>query len=164
MRLLISASLLGGLVLVGCSGTRPGDRATGTQAVVAGSHADVGDGGIATFRVTAVGSWPVGRSDDPSKTLGVDASYPLDAGRNVRIEFEGLLRFGNPLVTLVRDARRVQGSVEFVPAESARYVVRGRIGPESSAVWLEDEATHQVVAGSEFKARPKPVELRENTM
>jgi hypothetical protein len=163
MRRLVVAVVLSGLALAGCEGTRFEDNAPPPQAVVAGSHIDDDAAGIETFRVAAIAGRPVGRMDDPSKTLGVDARYTVDAGRLVRVEFEGLVRYGNPLQTLVRNARRVEGSVEFTPVANARYVVRGRIDEKKSTVWLEDDATHETI-GQVFTATPKPTQLRENPL
>jgi hypothetical protein len=164
MRRLLAALVSSGLVLAGCEGPRFDDNAPPPQAVVAGSHIDDGAAaGIETFRVDAIAGRPMGRMDDPQKTLGVDARYSIDAGRLVRVEFEGLLRFSNPLRTLTRDAQRVEGSVEFTPVPNARYVVRGHIDAEHSTVWLEDDATHEVI-GQKFTALPKPVELRQNAL
>lgn len=163
MRSLIGGLAFSGLVLGGCAGPRYEDHAPPPQAVVVGSHVDDGKAGIETFRVSGIAGRPVGRMDDPSKTLGVDARYPIDSGRLVRIEFEGLLRFDNPLRSLIQDAERVEGSVEFTPVANARYVVRGHIDEHGSAVWLEDDASHAII-GQKFTAVPKPVELRENRL
>jgi hypothetical protein len=161
-RLAVSVALAG-LALAGCESTRLDDNAPPPQAVVVGSHIDDGTHGIETFRIAAIAGRPMGRMDDPSKTLGVDARYTIDAGRLVRVEFEGLLRFSNPIRSLMRDAQRVEGSVEFTPVPNARYVVRGRIDAQGSSVWLEDDATHATI-GQKFTAVPKPLELRENTL
>ena len=151
-RLLLLSCFLG---LAACQGLRGGaDDAARPHASVTGSHLDDGSGRIDTFRVTEIGGHPVGRSEEPSKTLGVDAGYPLVAERPVHLEFEGLARYGNPAKSLFWDPRRVEGRVDFTPAPNAHYVVRGEIGPEVSSVWLEDDASHEMI-GQKFVAAPK---------
>ncbi|HEX4511178.1 MAG TPA: hypothetical protein VH328_13905 [Burkholderiaceae bacterium] len=163
MNRLAASLVLAGIALAGCESPRLDDNAPPAQAVVAGSHVDDAAAGIETFRVDAIAGRPMGRMDDPSKTLGVDARYSVDAGRLVRVEFEGLMRYSNPLYALIRGTQRVEGSVEFTPKPNARYVVRGHIDAQGSAAWLEDDATHEMI-GQKFTAVPKPTELRENTL
>jgi hypothetical protein len=145
------------LVLSACQGLGGGekDAVPPPQASVTGSHVDDGNGRIDTFRVTEIDGHPVGRVEEPSKTIGIDAAYRIDATRKVHLEFEGLARYANPMKTLFWDPHSVQGSVDFVPAAAGRYVVRGEIGPEGSSVWLEDDASHEVI-GRKFMAAPKP--------
>ena len=141
--------LLSCLALSACQGTGPASQgaAPRAHASIAGSHVDVDDDRVSTFRITAINGWPVNRAadQDPSKTLGVDAVNDIDAGRPVRVAFEGLTRYRNSVRSLFWSTHGVEGSIEFVPAADARYVVRGEIGPEGSVVWLEDGATHAVV-------------------
>jgi hypothetical protein len=157
MRLRRHPLLLACLVVTGCQGLGGGakDAAPSPQASVAGSHLDDGNGRIDTFRVIEIDGRPVGRTDEPSKTIGIDATYRIDATRKVHLEFEGLARYSNPMKTLFWDPHTVQGSVDFVPAAAGRYVVRGEIGAEGSSVWLEDDASHEVVS-RKFTVAPKP--------
>lgn len=39
----------------------------------------------------------------------------------------------------------VEGVVDFTPVAGAKYVVKGELKKEGSSVWIEDEATHQLV-------------------
>jgi hypothetical protein len=149
---LVSACLT--LALAACQTAGGGsDAAPRPQATVVGSHLDDGNGRIDTFQVTEIAGRPVGRTDEPMKTLGVDAGYHVDAGRQVHLEIEGLTRYSNPAKTLFWDPHRVTGALDFVPAAQARYVVRGEIGPEGSTVWLEDDASHEVIS-RKFVAAP----------
>jgi len=144
------------LALAACQGLGGGaEEASRPHATVTGSHLDDGNGRVDTFSVTEIDGHPIGRRDDPEKTLGVDATNRIDAGRQVHIEFEGRARYWNPAKTLFWDPHLVEGSVDFVPAANARYVVRGEITPEGSSVWLEDDASHEVIV-RKFMAAPKP--------
>ena len=148
MRIRGLSILLSCLALAACQGAGPASQAAPhAHASVAGSHVDVGDDQVSTFRVTAIDGWPVNRAadQDPSKTLGVDVVNDIDAGRPVRVAFEGLTRYRNTVRSLFWSTHGVDGSVEFVPAADTRYVVRGEIGAEGSVVWLENAATHEIV-------------------
>ena len=148
--------LLACLLLAACADTGPSqDAAPRSTATVSGSHVDDGNGRIDTFRVTQLDRRPVGRDAEPSKSLGIDATNTVTAGVRLHVEFEGLARFRNPAKTLFWDPRRVEGSVDFAPAAGAHYVVRGEIGPEASTVWLEDDASHEIV-DRKFVAVPQP--------
>jgi len=157
MRLHALAPLVSCLVLAACAvSLPPGDLSGQPHATVSGSHVDSPES-VDTFRVTAIGGWPVNRTAeaDPSKTFGVDLSNMLVPGRPVRVEFEGLARYRNAARTLFADPRRVEGSAEFVPTADQRVVVRGQIDAEQSTVWLEDERTHELI-GRKFAAAPMP--------
>lgn len=45
----------------------------------------------------------------------------------------------------------VEGVVDFTPMPGGKYVVRGELKAEGSSVWLEDEATGQVVTAKVSK-------------
>lgn len=146
------------LALAACQALPPAaqDVASRPHARVAGSHVDADADRVSTFRVTAIDGWPVNReaNQDPSKTLGVDLANEVAAGRSVKVAFEGLTRYRNSVRSLFWDPRRVEGSVDFVPAVDTRYVVRGEIGDDGSTVWLENDSTHEVIV-RKFTAAPK---------
>ncbi len=144
------------LVLAACQGLPPQDFSAWPHASLAGSHVDTGGDRVDTFRITALNGWPVNRKaeQDPSRTLGVDLVNAIEPGRPVRVEFEGLARYRNSVRSLFWDPRRVEGSVDFVPAVDTRYVVRGEIGDDGSTVWLENDSTHEVIV-RKFTAAPK---------
>jgi hypothetical protein len=153
------------LALAACQGLgsvpKEAPRAT---ASVTGSHLDDGQGRVETFRVTEIDGRPIGRGDEPMKTLGVDALNRIDAGRRVHIEFEGLVRYDNPAKSLFWDPRRVVGSVDFVPAAGALYVVRGEIALDGSRVWLEDDASHEVIVRKFTTAPAAPASAPERNL
>ena len=160
--LLLATSCLALAACQGLGGSQ--DGAPRTYASVAGSHVDDGSGRVDTFRVTEIDGHPVGRSEEPSKTLGVDAVNRVDAGRQVHVEFEGLTRYRNPAKTLFWDPHRVVGSVDFVPVAQGRYVVRGDIGQDGSTVWLEDDASHEVIVRKFVGAPAAPASVPERNL
>lgn len=156
MRIRVLPIPLSCLVLAACSSLPPQDFSNRPHASLVGSHVDAGADRIDTFRVTALNGWPVNRAaeQDPAHSLGVDSLNAVEPGRPLRVEFEGLTRYGNAVRSLFWNARRVEGSVELVPAADARYVVRGDLDAQAGpTVWLEDERTHDVI-GRKFTVAP----------
>jgi len=142
--------------LAACQGLPPTDAAGGPHATFLGSHVDIDSDRVDTFRITALNGWPVNRmaEQEPSRTLGVDLANAVAPGRPVRVEFEGATRYRNSVRSLFWSSHRVEGSVELTPVADARYVVRGALAGETgSTVWLENEATHEVI-GRKFTAAP----------
>jgi hypothetical protein len=144
------------LALAACAGLPPQDFSDRPHASLVGSHAEIDGDRVDTFRVTALNGWPVNRAaeQDPSRTLGVDLSNAVEPGRPLRVEFEGVSRYRNTARSLFWSPNRVEGSAELTPAADARYVVRGALAGEAgSTVWLENEATHEVI-GRKFTVAP----------
>ena len=135
------------LALAGCQAFAPEpDVATLPHAAVQGTHLDVDNDRVDTFRVLTInGRNVLPISDQPAKLIGIDATNLLPAGRGVHVEIEGLAFYSNTVRRLFWDPLRAQGGVDFVPTAGATYVVRGTIAPELSTVWLEDAATHAVI-------------------
>jgi len=132
------------LALAGCQS--PPDLATLPHATLVGSHLAALDDRTDTFRALTVDGLNVlPNVDQPVKRIGHDAIDLLPAGRGVRVEIEGLAVYGGSLHRLMWDAMATHGVVEFVPQAGATYVVRGAVAPEASSVWIEDNATHEVV-------------------
>jgi hypothetical protein len=57
----------------------------------------------------------------------------------------GKTEYAAPILSIVNTVYEVTGTVEFTPEPNKVYVVRGDLGENYSAVWLEEETTHQVV-------------------
>jgi hypothetical protein len=135
------------LALAGCQAFAPEpDVATLPHASVAGTHVDVSDDRIDTFRALEInGHQVLVLSDQPAKLIGIDAVNLVPAGRDVRIEIEGFAFYRNTVRRLFWDPMHVEGAVEFVPVAGATYILRGSVAPEVSSVWIEDAATHEVV-------------------
>ena len=135
------------LLLAGCVAPAP-DLTALPHARIVDSHLDTGTNGrIDTFRVLAIdGHNVLPRTDEPARLIGKDASNLMAAGRTVHVEIEGFGFYQNTVRRMFWDPMRAQGTIEFVPAADAQYSVHGRVAPEESSVWIEDDATHAVVA------------------
>jgi hypothetical protein len=133
------------LALAACQSTP--DLATLPHATLVGSHVAAEGDRTDTFRALSVdGRNVLPIVDQPVKLIGHDATDLLPAGRGVRVEIEGLAAYGDTLHRLMWDPMGTHGVVEFVPQAGATYAVRGAIAPEASSVWIEDNATHEVVS------------------
>lgn len=76
----------------------------------------------------------------------------LMADRQVKVHIKGRTHYAAPILAMTGTVFQVKGVVEFVPAANARYVVRGELGDDYSAVWIEDAATQSVV-GQKIEAK-----------
>ena len=133
--------------LAGCQAFAPlPDVATLPHAAIVGTHVDTTSDRVDTFRtVTVNGRSVLPVTDEPYKLVGIDATTLVPAGRSVHVEIEGLAIYRNTVRRLFWDSMHVQGGVDFVPAAEARYSLHGSISPEVSSVWIENDATHEVV-------------------
>lgn len=148
----LSISLLT-LALAGCQAFAPQpDVATLPHASVAGTHIDVSDDRIDTFRAIEIdGHQVLEIVDQPVKLIGKDVTHLVVAGRSVRMEVEGFAFYNNTFRRMFWDPMHVEGAIEFVPVANATYVLRGSVTPEMSSVWLENASTHEV-AGQKISA------------
>lgn len=69
----------------------------------------------------------------------------LPAGQPVKIGVMARTYFAAPALAFVNDAYQVKGVVEFTPQENGRYIMRGELGAQYSAVWIEDRSNDTVV-------------------
>lgn len=58
---------------------------------------------------------------------------------------EGRTLYSAPIMTLMSTVHRVAGTVDFVPEAGKTYAVKGQLGDNYAAVWIEDAATHDIV-------------------
>jgi hypothetical protein len=135
------------LALAGCQAFAPEpDVATLPHATVTGTHIDVSDDRIDTFRALEInGHQVLAATDQPAKLIGKDATNLVAAGRSVRVEVEGFAFYNNTVRRMFWDPMHVEGAIEFVPVADATYVLHGSVTPEVSSVWLENAATHEIV-------------------
>jgi len=130
--------------LAGCQSTP--DLAALPHATVAGTHVDVDGDRVDTFRVLAIdGRSVLPATDQPVKLIRHDATDLVAAGRGVRLEVEGFAFYDSTGHRMFWSPMRAHGVVEFVPAAGARYSLHGSVSPALSSVWVEDDATHEVV-------------------
>jgi hypothetical protein len=67
------------------------------------------------------------------------------AEKPLKLKLKARTHFAAPILAMVRAAYQVEGTIEFTPKDGAVYVVKGELGDEYSAVWLEDKATNEVI-------------------
>ncbi len=69
-----------------------------------------------------------------------------------KFTLKGRRQYGAPILELVNKIYQISGDLEFTPEPGARYVVRGTLSEEYSAVWMENSVTGEVaVKKLEFK-------------
>jgi len=146
MRLAASSIPLLSIALAACAGLGPPEDVSALpHATIVGSHAPA-EGRIDTFRTVAIdGHAVLAYTDEPARTIRVDEKNLVAAGRPVRVEVEGMAFYENTVRRVFWSPMRAQGVVEFVPAAGATYSVHGTITPQLSTVWIENDATHEVV-------------------
>lgn len=80
----------------------------------------------------------------------------LPAGKPLRVGVMARTYYAAPALAMVNDVYQVKGIVEFTPQENGRYIVRGELGENYSAVWIEDRANDAVVGQKvEIKGKAK---------
>lgn len=75
---------------------------------------------------------------------------PVTIGRQipaqpVTLTIVGRRHYAAPILTLVNKVYEVSGEIQFTPEENQTYVVKGELGENYSAVWLEDARNAQVI-------------------
>ncbi len=67
----------------------------------------------------------------------------------------GRTEYAAPIQALTGTVYEVQGDIAFAPRPNETYVVKGQLGPDYSAVWIESRETGEVVQ--------KKIEIHGNT-
>ncbi|MBP7064048.1 hypothetical protein [Ferrovibrio sp.] len=88
------------------------------------------------------------------------AQTPVALSRSIpaqpaKFTLKGRRQYGAPILELLNKIYEITGDIEFTPEPNARYVVKGSLSEEYSAVWLENSATGEVVV--------KKLEIRGST-
>lgn len=65
--------------------------------------------------------------------------------RRATFTLVGRTEYAAPILALTNTVYQVTGKITFAPETYRSYVVRGELGENYSAVWLEDEANGKVV-------------------
>jgi hypothetical protein len=89
-------------------------------------------------------------TDGSNRTPGAEKP-PVVIGRDVPTTAASFTivahtRYTTPVYALTNPVYDVSGDVSFTPLASHDYVVKGVLGPDYSAVWVEDRQTGQVAA------------------
>lgn len=158
MRIATTALPLLTLALAGCAVFTPEpDVSTLPHAEVVDTHADTTPDRTDTFRlITINGHNVLPIVDQPAKLIGVDATNLVPAGRSVHLEFEGFGFYRNTVRRMFWNPLHVEGGVDFVPTAGARYAVHGTVTQTLSTVWIENEATHEVIGQKASMAHDIP--------
>jgi hypothetical protein len=72
-------------------------------------------------------------------------THDVVAGQPLKVTVMGRTVYAAPILALTNDVYEIKGVVEFIPQDDGRYLVRGELSPNYSAVWIEDRATNAVV-------------------
>jgi hypothetical protein len=80
---------------------------------------------------------------------------PVSLGRDIPAQpahftIIGRTHFAAPIIELVRTVYQISGETDFTPLADHVYVVKGVLGEDYSAVWIEDAATG-AVAGQKIE-------------
>lgn len=75
----------------------------------------------------------------------------------------GHTQYAAPIQALTNPVYQIEGVIHFTPEQGKTYIVKGDLGKNYSGVWVEDEATHQVIDHKierrpAVAAAPEPVE------
>jgi hypothetical protein len=153
----LSLSLLT-LALAGCGAFAPEpDVETLPHAAVVDTHVETTPDRVDTFRLMTVnGRNVVPIVDQPAKLIGIDGRNLIPAGRGVHLEFEGFGFYRSTVRRMFWNPMRVEGGVDFTPAAGATYAVHGSVTSTLSTVWLENEATHEVIGQKASMAHDIP--------
>ena len=135
------------LAFTGCQGVAlapPVDALP--HAKLASSHVDVDNDRTDIFRVLAIdGHETIDPTDLSPRSVEIDHSALVAAGKPVHLTVDARAFYTNTARRLFWDPMAVKGTIEFVPAADATYVMRGELTPDKSSVWIEDNATHEPV-------------------
>ncbi|MDR2196107.1 MAG: hypothetical protein LBE50_05845 [Gallionellaceae bacterium] len=106
------------------------------------------------FYVSAINGEKV--EDSRLKTLAANRGHgfemtPETIARSIPVQettftIVGRTEYAAPILTLTNTVYQVTGAITFTPEASHRYVVRGKLGEDYSAVWIEDEETGTLVS------------------
>ncbi len=63
----------------------------------------------------------------------------------VKVQVVARTVYAMPIMAMTSTVYQVKGEVDFTPEPGKNYVVRGKLGPAYSAVWIEEEASSALV-------------------
>jgi len=72
-------------------------------------------------------------------------SRPLVAEKPLKVAIKGKTYYAAPIQAMFGTVYQIEGVVEFTPRTDTRYVVRGELGKNYSAVWIEEAESQQLV-------------------
>ncbi|AYR25462.1 hypothetical protein RC54_17280 [Herbaspirillum rubrisubalbicans] len=63
----------------------------------------------------------------------------------LKVQVVARTAYAMPIMAMTGTVYQVKGDVDFTPEAGKSYVVRGKLGPTYSAVWIEEEGTSTMV-------------------
>jgi hypothetical protein len=72
--------------------------------------------------------------------------------RSTNLKLVGRTEYGAPILALTNTVYQVKGDVQFTPEADKNYVVKGELGENYSAVWLE-EVGAGAIAGTKVEIK-----------
>jgi hypothetical protein len=152
--LIISLSLVS-LLIGGCATTQPAvpEGYKGPVAIVKDSVKIYSASKADVFFLQEVDGRRIDNSRARTEQLNQGAGLrmrPAVVERNIPAQVTELkivarTIYAAPILALTKDVFQIVGTVKLAPQPYKTYVVRGELGENYSAVWLEDEATGQPV-------------------
>ena len=121
----------------------------GPTAVIADSSYDYSKRKSDFFYVDAIDGKPVANALDNTARMNQGHGLAQQVqGSERRVEpkssvfhIVGSSHYAAPLLAMAGTSYYVDGDVTFTPVAGATYVVKGRLGPDYSAVWIEDKVS-----------------------
>lgn len=141
-------------VISGCATNNPiPDGYTGPRAMIKDSVMVHSSSKADFFYVEAVGGQNIENSRIKTRQVNQGRGMfmaPVVLGREIparpiTLKLVGRTEYGAPILALTNAVYQVKGDVQFEPEANKSYMVKGELGENYSAVWLEDVATSAVV-------------------
>ncbi|MBG7621498.1 hypothetical protein I5R65_18680 [Herbaspirillum sp. AP02] len=63
----------------------------------------------------------------------------------LKVQVVARTAYAMPIMAMTGTVYQVKGEIDFTPEPDKNYVVRGKLGPTYSAVWIEEEASSTLV-------------------
>jgi hypothetical protein len=158
LRAIIKKSIVGTLVLAGLSGcstlSTPVPKGySGPVATIKDSVNPISESKADFFYVSEIDGKRI--EDSRLRTLRTNQGrgfhmIPLAIERDVPTQSSiltlvGRTEYAAPILALTNTVYQVTGKITFSPEADKSYIVRGELGEDRSAVWIEDEATGKKV-------------------
>jgi hypothetical protein len=148
-----------GLLLAGCETTKPiPEGYNGPVSHIRDSLIQFSTSGADIFYLAKINGKSIGNSFTATRmaTQGRGAQLrPVKISRDIpaspiTLTITGRRDYAAPIQSMFNKIYQVSGDVEFTPAPDENYVVKGLLGENYSAVWLEEEKTGAVI-GQKFE-------------
>jgi hypothetical protein len=119
----------------------------GPTAVIADSSYDYSKRKSDFFYVDAIDGTPVANARDNTARANqgrglaqqVQGSERRVEAKSTVFHIVGSSHYAAPILAMAGTSYYVDGDVTFTPVAGAAYVVKGSLGPDYSAVWIEDK-------------------------